>query len=404
MFRRWLEAFEEFAVDVILDRRSGKRASLLKIFLQALSWLFHSIVQTRIWLYRTRLLHEANTGVMVISIGNLTVGGTGKTPVVEMFARSLRDRGRNVAILSRGYKAKRPPLLRRLQRKWLGMERKKPRIVHDGHRLLLDSRYAGDEPYMLAKSLGDVVVLTDKDRVRAAHHAVRYMRCDTLLLDDGMQYLPLRHRLEVCLIDSQAPFGNDHMLPRGILREPPANLHRANFIFVTKCHSGENDALVARIRQYNRTAPIVECTHHALYLQNLYTGERKPLSELQGKYIGAISGIARPESFEESLESLGANLQIVKRFTDHHRFTDLELREFMNRCVRRDLDLVVTTEKDSVRFPYRMETLEIPIYFLRVEIQILRGHAHWEQLLNYLVNGPAKAPARERETLQKQSS
>ena len=127
---------------------TARRALLLRWFLYALSWLFRGIVQTRLWLYRERLLRERSPGCLVISIGNLTVGGTGKTPVVEKFARTLQDNGRKVAILSRGYKAKRPPLLRRLQRQWLGMTRRKPRIVHDGRKLLLDSRFAGDEPYI----------------------------------------------------------------------------------------------------------------------------------------------------------------------------------------------------------------------------------------------------------------
>src|SRR6188768_2006828 len=137
--RATLERFEQFAIDVILERRYGKRAALLRWFLYALSWLFRGGVQTRLWLYRHRFLRERPPGCMVISIGNLTVGGTGKTPVVEKFARTLQDNGRRVAILSRGYKSKKPPLFRRLQRKWLGMERRKPRIVHDGRRLLLDS-------------------------------------------------------------------------------------------------------------------------------------------------------------------------------------------------------------------------------------------------------------------------
>src|SRR3954454_7517418 len=159
MFRRWLENFEQFATDVILERRYGKRAALLRWLLYGLSWIFRAVVQMRLWLYRHRFLRERSPGCLVISIGNLTWGGTGKTPVVEKFARTLQDNGRRVAILSRGYKSKKPPLLRRLQRKWLGLERRKPRVVHDGHRLLLDSRFAGDEPFMLARALRNVIVL-----------------------------------------------------------------------------------------------------------------------------------------------------------------------------------------------------------------------------------------------------
>lgn len=388
MFRRWLEEFEQFAIDVILERRYGKRALLLRWFLYLLSWLFRGIVQTRLWLYRQRLFHESSPGCLVISIGNLTVGGTGKTPVVEKFARTLQDEGRRVAILSRGYKSKKPPLLRRLQRKWLGLERRKPRIVHDGSRLLLDSRFAGDEPYMLARSLKNVIVLVDKDRVRAALHAVREMKCDTLLLDDGMQYLPLKHRLEICLIDRQAPFGNEHLLPRGTLREPPANLRRASCIFITKSEGGDNAELVRRIRRYNRTAEIIECSHQPLYLQKMYGDERKPLEWLAGKYVGALSGIARPESFEEKLTALGANLEITKRFADHHRFDLSELQDFIARCTRRDCDCIVTTEKDSVRFPYDLETPGVPIYFLRVEIEILTGHESWKSLVDRICRPP----------------
>ena len=387
--RRWLEAFEQFATDVIFDRRYGKRAALLRWLLYALSWLFRGGVQTRLWLYRHRFLREHSPACLVISVGNLTVGGTGKTPVVEKFARTLQDRGRRVAILSRGYKAKRPPFFRRLQRKWLGMERRKPRIVHDGSRMLLDSRFAGDEPYMLAKSLGDIIVLVDKDRVRAALYAIRELKCDTLILDDGMQYLTLKHRLEVCLIDAQAPFGNEFLLPRGTLREPPANLRRANYIFITKSPPTGNAALIERLRLFNRTAEIIETKHEALYLQNLYdAADRRPLDFLAAKYIAAISGIARPESFEEKLTALGANLEITKRFADHHRFTDEELREFSDRCARRDLDCIVTTEKDSVRFPAKFAGLDVPVYYLRVEIGILSGSETWDHLVARICEPP----------------
>jgi tetraacyldisaccharide 4'-kinase len=395
VFRRWLEEFEQFAIDVILERRYGKRAFLLRAVLWCLSWLFRGIVQLRIYLYKHRWLRERSPGCLVISIGNLTVGGTGKTPVVEKFARTLQDNGRKVAILSRGYKAKAPPLLRRLQRKWLGMERRKSRIVHDGRRLLLDSRFAGDEPFMLAKSLKDVIVLVDKDRVRAAMYAVHHLGCDTLLLDDGMQYLPLKHRLEICLIDRQAPFGNEFLLPRGTLREPPGNLRRASYVFITKSDGSDNSKLIERIRTYNRTAEIIETSHQALYLQSLYSEERHPLEWLSGKYIGAISGIARPESFEEKLVALGAKLEITKRFADHHRFTDRELGDFMNRCVRRDLDAIITTEKDSVRFPHRPLTLDVPVYFLRVEIAILTGHESWDSLVDRICKPhPVMSPER----------
>jgi tetraacyldisaccharide 4'-kinase len=381
-----LDRFEQFATDVILERRFGKRAMLLRWLLFALSWIFRGVVQLRLWLYRNRIRKARQLGVMIVSVGNLTVGGTGKTPVVEKLARELQDGGRRVAILSRGYKSKKLPFVRRLRRRWFG--KFKPRVVHDGRRLLLDSAWAGDEPYMLARSLANVLVLVDRDRARTGRHVIREFNADLLILDDGMQYQDIEHRIDICLVDRQAPFGNEYLLPRGTLREPPSNLSRASYILITKALPGENGALIQRIRQYNRTAPIIESAHGPRYLQNLYDAEdRMPLDWLKGKYIGAISGIARPESFEGALTKLGANLVITSRFADHHRFSDEELSEFIARSVRRDLDIIVTTEKDAVRFPQKIagvEKLEVPIYFLRVEIEIISGHEHWDQLIQRL--------------------
>jgi tetraacyldisaccharide 4'-kinase len=231
---------------------------------------------------------------------------------------------------------------------------------------------------MLAHNLKDVIVLVDKDRVKSGLMAIDKWKVDTLLLDDGLQYLHLRHRLDIVLIDRQAPFGNEFLLPRGTLREPPRNLRRASYIFITKSTGDSNEALVQRIRKYNRTAEIIECAHQPLYLQNIVTGERLPLESLRNTFIGSICAIAAPESFEDGLRKLGARLDLSKHYIDHHRFTETELQSFINRCVRRDLAMIVTTEKDAVRMPRLGETT-IPIYFLRVEIGILSGQESWEQ-------------------------
>src|SRR5215475_4528364 len=202
------ENLEQFAIDVILERRGGARAAVLRSFLYFLSLIYERLVQFRLFLYRKRIFRERALGCLVISIGNLTVGGTGKTPVVEKFARALQKGGRRVAILSRGYKSvdtrKKKSWLQKLLRK--GGETP-PRIVSDGRRILLDSASAGDEPYMLASNLKGVAVVVDKDRVKGGLHAIKALRADTLLLDDGLQYLHLKHRLDIVLIDRQEPFG-----------------------------------------------------------------------------------------------------------------------------------------------------------------------------------------------------
>jgi tetraacyldisaccharide 4'-kinase len=374
---RRFENLEQFGIDVVLERRRGFRATLLRGILYALSFVYERIVQLRLYFYRKRIFRERALGCLVISIGNLTVGGTGKTPIVEKFARALQAGGRRVAILSRGYKSvpRKRSWLDRLRRNNVDL----PRIVSDGKSLLLDSLTAGDEPYMLAHNLKDVIVLVDKDRVKSGLFAIDKWKVDTLLLDDGLQYLHLKHRLDMVLVDRQAPFGNEFLLPRGTLREAPRNLRRASYIFITKNTGEPNDALIQRIRRYNRTAEIIECAHKPLYLQNFSTGERLPLDRLRDAFIGSICGIAAPESFEGGLKKLGAHVDLAKRYIDHHRYSEAELQSFINRCIRRDLQMIVTTEKDAVRMPRLAEAeVRVPIYFLRVEIEILSGHESWE--------------------------
>src|SRR3984893_1845767 len=373
------ENLEQFAIDVILERRQGIRAGALRGLLYLLSLIYERIVQVRLALYRRRGFRQRALGCLVISIGNLTVGGTGKTPIVEKFARALQSGGRHVAILSRGYKS----VPKRKRRTWLqrlsGGVVDPPRIVSDGQTLLLDSLTAGDEPYILAHNLKNVIVLVDKDRVKSGLFAIDKMKVDTLLLDDGLQYLRLKHRLDIVLVDRQAPFGNEFLLPRGTLREPPRNLKRASYIFITKSTGESNEELVRRIRRYNRTAEIIECAHQPLYLQHFLTGERLPLDRLRDTFIGSICGIAAPESFEGGLRDLGARIDLAKRYIDHHRYTSAELLSFISRCIRRDLEIIVTTEKDAVRMPRLPEAeVKVPIYFLRVEVEILPGHESWE--------------------------
>src|SRR5207244_1543819 len=324
---RSLENLEQFAIDVILERRGGARAALLRSFLYLLSLIYERLVQFRLFLYRKRIFRERALGCLVISIGNLTVGGTGKTPIVEKFARALQAGGRRRAILSRGYKS--VPRKRR----WLSLLRRDsepPRVVSDGKSLLLDSLIAGDEPYMLAHNLKDVIVLVDKNRVKSGRFAIDKWQVDTLLLDDGFQYLHLKHRLDMVLVDRQAPFGNEFLLPRGTLRERPRNLRRASYIFITKNTGEPNFELMRRIRRYNRTAEVIECAHKPLYLQNIFTGEQLPLEALRDAFIGSLCAIAAPESFEAALTKLGAHVDLAKRYIDHHYYTEAALTSFIN--------------------------------------------------------------------------
>jgi tetraacyldisaccharide 4'-kinase len=371
--RAWTEAIETFVLEVILEERRGKRAAIVRFLLFFLSKLFLVIVKLRRFFYDVRIMRDYTIGVQVIAIGNLTVGGTGKTPVVEKFARELKNQGRTVAILSRGYRSKPPPLSKRLlDRLLLRRDRTPPRVVSDGKSLLLDSETAGDEPYMLASNLKDVVVLVDKDRVKAGRYAIEKFGCDTLLLDDGFQYWKLAgRRRDIVLIDCQAPFGNEHLLPRGTLREPPSHLGRASTIFITKS-DGDTARLRARIAKHNDSAGIIECIHHPLYFEDVFTGEQHGMNLIKGRRVASFSGIAQPESFEKSLKGQGAELVYSKRFADHHRFTQQEVLNAINRSKKKQAELIITTQKDAVRFP-KIDRRDLPIYFMRVEIKILTG-------------------------------
>jgi tetraacyldisaccharide 4'-kinase len=384
-----IEELERWGADVIFGRAKGFRAAMMRFFMRALSGLFRLVVFIRLWRYRSGWRAQHHLGTQVVAIGNITVGGTGKTPVVELLARSLGERGRQVAILSRGYKSKK---LDRPQ-KWLSAQGRPfptdqmPKLVSTGKALLLDSKFAGDEPFMLARNLDGVAVVVDKNRVKSGRFAVAELGCDTLLLDDGMQYLDLAHSIDIVLVDAGSPFGTEALLPRGTLREPPRNLRRASYILITKCSGLQNEALITRIRKYNRTAEIIECTHGPIYLEDVFTRERKPLEYLRGKWVGAISAIAVPEAFEGSLEKLGARVEIRRRFSDHYRFSRREVEKFMQRCVERDMEMIVTTEKDAVRFP-RPGSVDVPVYFLRIEVEILRGQEIWEDLIARICQPP----------------
>ncbi len=372
-----LERVEKFIGDLITRKDTSRirdwRVRLLLKALKQLSYVFQGVVWARHFLYDKGVFRHHALGCQVISIGNLTVGGTGKTPVVEVFARDLSRKGRKVAILSRGYKKEEPPLLERLLGKVLLQEgRTPPRVVSDGKTLLLDSAMGGDEPYMLASNLPDVAVVVDKDRVKSGRYAINKLGCDTLILDDGFQYRALKHWAEIVLIDSKNPFGNGYALPRGILRESVGNLRRADYVFITKCDGSDNGALKAQIRSLNARAEIIECAHRPRYLENVFTTVRQELGFLEGLPVSAVSGIAAPEGFEKELEKHGARLVLRERFADHHRYTQQQVIDLINRSREAGAAAMVTTEKDAVRFP-RLDRMDVPVYFLRVDIELLSG-------------------------------
>ena len=375
-----VERLENHLVKLIQEKGADQDQSAAVNFLlgvlKGVSLVFSAVVSIRYLLYRAGILRRYPLGIQVISIGNVTAGGTGKTPVTEIFARTLAAEGRKVAILSRGYRRKEAPLWQRLFTQVV----EPPLVVSDGKHVLLDSETGGDEPYMLASNLPGVAVVVDRNRVKAGRYAIKRLGCDTLILDDGFQYQKLKHSIEVVLVDSTNPFGNGNMLPRGILREPVKHLKRADIIFLTKCR-GDVTAVREEIRKYNTKAEIVECNHTPKVLKDVWSREEYPLSWLQGKTTCTLSGIASPKGFENSLRHLGAKVVWCERYADHHRYASSEVLYALNRTADMGADALVTTEKDAVRFP-RFETTPVKCLYLRIAIEILSGAENFTSIIN----------------------
>ena len=377
-----IEDFESYFLELMAGKRRQWYDRALTQLLFVSSRFYRAAVQFRNWAYDKRVIRHRALGCLVVSIGNLSCGGTGKTPVVEVFARSLSAHGRRVAILSRGYRSRKPTFREKLKARFkLQKIDLPPKVVSDGKDLLLDSEYAGDEPFMLASNLPDVAVVVDKDRVKSGIYAIKNFGTDVIILDDGFQYLMLKAHINIVLVDSTDPFGNGHVLPRGILREPIKNLRRADYIFLTKSDGSHKIEHLKRfLRKSNRRAEIIECCHRPQYLRFLSDGHREELSSLRGKRVAALSAIARPESFEGFLRELGAELVYCDHYADHHRYTQPEIVDFVAQAKAAGAELVMTTEKDAVRIP-AIENCAVPLAFLRIEIDILSGQESFDQCI-----------------------
>lgn len=387
------EKFEQYVVEIINGRRRTGFARYFRYFLFALSRLYRNAVQTRLWLYNTGIMRQRVFGCFVVSVGNLTTGGTGKTPVVELLAKTLTERGKRVAILSRGYRSKPRPWWIRVKSLFSGNpEIVPPRVVSDGTRVLLDSGQAGDEPYMLARNLvgtpehPGAMVVVDKDRFKGGNYATS-RGVDTLILDDGFQYLRLRPWTNILLVDSTSPFHNHELLPCGMLREPIENLRRADYIFLTKSDGRESLRHLRKfLLRHNPQAEIIECNHEPRYLQDVNGTTQLPLTALAGRKIASISAIAVPEAFNRYLTQLGASIVFKKHYADHHRYRPAELAKFAKQAREHGAEMILTTEKDAVRLPVLPKNA-LPTLFLRVEIKILRGEAEFNRCVSQICLG-----------------
>jgi tetraacyldisaccharide 4'-kinase len=342
---------QEYLYGLATDKNKGAFSGLIKIFLLVFSWLYGCVVLVLIFIYSIR---PHRLKCKVISVGNITLGGTGKTALVEFISQYLKEKGRKLAVLSRGYRRK---------------------ILSCPSSGAGDYLAMGDEPYMLKARLKDVPILVDSNRIRSGEKAIRDYGVDTVILDDGLQQWKIEKDLEIVTVDATYPFGNRHLLPRGILRQPIGTLKKADVFILTKTDLGADiQAIRDALNHLNPEALIVETVHKPMGFYKL--GQDKSLFAadiFKGKTAALISGIAEPDSFENTVRRLGINIGASFKFPDHHRYSQKDLNDVFQKAKKEDIQIIVTTEKDAVRIiPLQAQADQTNIFVLRIEIKITK--------------------------------
>jgi tetraacyldisaccharide 4'-kinase len=356
------------------DDPAASRASLAA--LAPAEAAFRAASALRGALYDAGVLAAARVAAPVISVGNLAVGGAGKTPVALAVARRLERRGRTVAILSRGY----------------GGETPGARVVSDGTRVLLGAREAGDEPALLARRLPGARVLCGPRRAEIAGIAIERLGADALVLDDGFQHRALARDLDVVVVDASNPAGNGRLLPRGPNREPWSALRRAGLVWLTRVDAAPAQRLAwLRAEAINATgyAP-VESRHAPSDVLDGRLATSLGAGALRGQRALLLCALARPEGFRRTVASLGAEVVAERAFRDHHRFSSAELAEALE-AARAAGAVVATTEKDAVRLPEDVAADPL-LRVVRIDAEVLAGAAALEdRLAAALAAGDARA-------------
>jgi len=312
---------------------------------------YRAAVGLRNALYDSGRLPAHRLPCRVISIGNLTVGGTGKSPLTSWVASMLRESGYRVGVVSRGY----------------GRTGARSAIlVSDGKSILAEPRQAGDEPYLIARDNPAVPVAVGADRVEASRLLLRAAALEVIVLDDGFQHRRVARDVDLLLVDGRDPWGNGRMLPSGPLREPIASIARADACVLTRSDGHSPAGALAALERYNPGAALFHCRLEPRAFVRP-DGESIGPASLKGFAAYAFSGIARPERFEEDLRSLGIRLAGTRRFFDHHRYRGGDLEQLARAARLCGADVLVTTEKDLVRI---VETPEgsPPLYALAIQV------------------------------------
>jgi len=353
---------KEYYLSILYGQQRGFTAALIKSTLSAFAYPYSVVLNTRDFLYKNSVFKSTRLPVKVISIGNITTGGTGKTPLVEFMAGYLLEKNKKVAILSRGYGGNNP--------------------------LQKNNDNVNDECLILKENLREVPVLAGKDRVSNGKKAIREFGVDCLLLDDGFQHLKLKRDLDIVVIDSLNPFGGENLIPRGSLREPLRNLGRAGLFIISHCNQSKEKtikSIYTKLNHVNNDAPVCESIHWPVHIENITDGSILGPEWLKGKRIYGLSAIGNPESFTYTLKELGADLIKHRKFHDHHNYNREEIGDVVYEAKLLGVDAIVVTQKDIVKIR-KMDINDFNILSLKIETQITKGIELYEEAIDRVLN------------------
>jgi tetraacyldisaccharide 4'-kinase len=382
------EAIQTYLYDIVHGKRKGTGTALLRFVLHGLSLVYYALVNISLSLYRYKIVKTDCLPCKVISLGNITVGGTGKTPTAQALAVIIRDAGYKVAILNRGYRAQ-----------W----KEDVGVVSDGKKIHMTAEESGDEAYLLAKNLPGVPVLIGKNRAYTGRYAVEHFGVDVVILDDGYQHWRLHRDIDIVLVDATNTFGNNYVLPRGTLREPLKNLRRAHAFLLTKVDQTDcaaKEELKRFLQGINPTAVITESVHNPRYVYRLNqwfnrgTGSPTDIPDITNKQLLTFSGIGNPKSFEQTLISMGGVIESTIRYADHHKYTLDDMHRIMRQALQNKVDYIVTTEKDAVKMPpgfVRDVDWPVPMLILGIEVKMTVGSEELIQLIHNTVQKTAES-------------
>ena len=374
-----MDYLRRYIEKIIAGSKKGVLAAVIRFILFLISIIYSQLAKLRSILYKNNILKKKEADVPVISIGNITTGGTGKTPFTAFLADELKNKYK-IAVISRGYGASK--------------DVEEPFLIKDESELYADAAQAGDELFMLARNNDDLIFIRSANRYQGTKLAEE-KGADLILLDDGFQHYQLKRNADILLLDAENPFSNSRVLPAGLLREPFTALKRADVFLLTRTENIE----FSKIQEIKKSLKTLSPGHRGVFnaeteLQNCISvaGRKKEdIDFLKEKKVFAFSGIGSPEAFEKSIESAGAKVVSYKIFKDHYNYQKEDLLTLLDQYSASQADLILTTEKDAVKlFDFADMIGDLPFYYLSISLQIEGKEKLLEIIKEKIEKGRAK--------------